>query len=133
LVPWSSRRECFTNGEKGFGDHEIWRHDVVDISAPKIHPLRKRLEPRRWRAILDHRQRVSQAVLRPTVSFERAVELAFPGADTRDLSRWTVTCRFAASDPSHGKLEIDEAVTVKSQGRTFEVVTDRRLRRLTIP
>jgi hypothetical protein len=121
LGPVVEPKGLFHQRGKGFGDHEIWRHDVIDISVPKIHRFVSAWNPGGGAQYWIIVNGVSQAVVRPTVSFERAVQLAFPGVDTRDLSRWTVTYRFAASDPSHGKLEVDEAVTVKSVGTTFEV------------
>jgi hypothetical protein len=124
LGPVVEPKGVFHQRGKRFGDHEIWRHDVVDISSPKIHRFVSAWNPgggaQYWIIING----VSQAVVRPTVSFERAVELAFPSADTHDLSRWTVTYRFAADDPSHGKLKIGEGVTVKLVGTTFDVLTN---------
>ncbi len=122
LGPVVEPKGVFHQRGKGFGDHEIWRDDVIDISAPKIHRFVSDWNPgggaQYWIIING----VSQAVVRPTVTFQRAVEMAFPGVDTQDLSRWTVTYRFAASDPSYGKLEIGETVQVKAVGTIFDVL-----------
>jgi hypothetical protein len=110
---------------RGKGEHDIEPFDVIDLSSPVVERFLTGWKPgpAYW-IIVNGRTR---SVVRNPVTFRDVVLHAFHDAEPDD--RFSVTYRYAAPNPSHGKLLPGGTVEVKSQGTTFEVVSDTRIKR----
>ncbi|MBM0204254.1 multiubiquitin domain-containing protein [Micromonospora sp. STR1s_5] len=108
---------------RGRGDCDVEPHDVVDLCSPVIQRFITGWKPGPAYWILVNGR--TRSVVRNPVTFRDVVLHAFHDAEPDD--RFSVTYRYAASDQSYGTLLPGDTVQVKSQGTTFEVVTDARL------
>ncbi|MEY2489225.1 MAG: hypothetical protein QOC70_1167 [Verrucomicrobiota bacterium] len=103
---------------RGGEDRLIERDDLIDLSAAGIERFITGPKPvPTFEIIVNARPRI---VNDKHVTFERVVELAFPGSHEPTIV-FSVTYQHAASNPHAGELGAGGAVEVKKKGTIFNV------------
>jgi hypothetical protein len=104
---------------KGKFNREIEPYEAVNLNSPVIQHFETGMKfgPGYWIFVNG----CTRSVARNPVTFTDVVKHAFPNAEPH--KRFTVTYRFAAADPAHGRLDPSGSVAVKSVGTTFDVLT----------